>query len=139
MSSRESSRESRTESNRNFASRADATITIELGRDERRIYDRLRASVVTHRSPADRSGVRDLLFLLPDLTVLLMRLMRDSRVPLASKALALVGVGYVLSPLDFMPAILLGPWRWSGSVTCSRPSTSCPPSCSAPSVWWTIS
>ena len=47
--------------------------------------------------------------LLPDLTVLLARLMRDDRVPLGGKAIALLGVGYVLSPLDFIPTFLFGP------------------------------
>ena len=50
-----------------------------------------------------------LLLLLPDLGILLLRLLRDDRVPIASKAVALAGLGYVLSPLDFMPAIFFGP------------------------------
>jgi uncharacterized membrane protein YkvA (DUF1232 family) len=53
--------------------------------------------------------VRDLLLLLPDLTVLLMRLLRDPRVSLGDKAVALLGLGYVLSPIDLLPEILLGP------------------------------
>jgi uncharacterized membrane protein YkvA (DUF1232 family) len=61
------------------------------------------------RAAADPSGVADLLLLLPDLTVLLLRLLRDQRVPLARKAVAVAGVAYVLSPLDLMPALLLGP------------------------------
>jgi uncharacterized membrane protein YkvA (DUF1232 family) len=35
--------------------------------------------------------------------------MRDDRVPVGSKALAVLGVGYVMSPLDFLPALLFGP------------------------------
>ena len=54
-------------------------ITIELNPRERRLYDRLLAKVIERR-PAESSGVRDLILLLPDLTVLLMRLMRDPRV-----------------------------------------------------------
>jgi uncharacterized membrane protein YkvA (DUF1232 family) len=50
-----------------------------------------------------------LLLLLPDLTVLLLRLLRDDRVPLAPKAVAVAGVAYVLSPLDLVPSLLLGP------------------------------
>ena len=45
----------------------------------------------------------------PDLTVLLARLLRDDRVPLARKAIAVAGVAYVLSPLDLLPSLLLGP------------------------------
>jgi len=86
-------------------------ITIELNPREQRLYDRLREGVVRKRI-GEGSGVRDLLLLLPDLTVLLMRLLRDPRVPVTSKAVALLGVGYVLSPIDLMPAILLGPMGW---------------------------
>lgn len=83
-------------------------ITIELNPRERRLYDRLRASVITPR-PGAGSGLRDLLLLLPDVTVLLLRLLRDSRVPLGAKAVALLGVGYILSPVDLVPEILFGP------------------------------
>jgi len=85
-----------------------ASITIELNPRERRLYDRLRRQVI-EREPGAGSGVRDLLLLLPDLTVCLLRLLRDDRVPLASKALAVVGVGYVFSPVDLVPGLLFGP------------------------------
>jgi uncharacterized membrane protein YkvA (DUF1232 family) len=84
-------------------------ITIELNPGERRIWDRLRSQVVAERDPGSSSGMGDMLCLLPDLTVLLLRLLRDGRVPLASKAIALAGVGYVISPIDLMPALLFGP------------------------------
>ncbi len=86
-------------------------ITIELNPREQRLYDRLRDGVAEKRI-GESSGVRDLVLLLPDLTVLLMRLLQDSRVPITSKAVALLGVGYVLSPIDLLPAILLGPIGW---------------------------
>jgi len=41
--------------------------------------------------------------------VLLARLLRDPRVPIGPKLVALVGLGYVLSPLDLLPEFLLGP------------------------------
>lgn len=84
------------------------TITIELNPRERRLYDRLRKQLVQRRSPAG-SGPGDLLLLLPDLTVLLARLLKDGRVPVTSKAVALLGVGYVLSPIDLLPSLLIGP------------------------------
>lgn len=87
---------------------ADDPITIELNPRERRFYDRFRAQVASVE-PSSGSGVRDLLLLLPDLTVLLMRLLRDPRVSLGDKGLALLGLGYVLSPIDLLPEILLGP------------------------------
>ncbi len=82
-------------------------VTIELNPRERRMYDRLRAVVSAPRAGA--SSFADLLLLLPDVVVLMLRLMRDERVPLAGKVVALLGVGYVLSPIDLVPEILLGP------------------------------
>lgn len=87
---------------------SESTVTIELNPRDRRLYDRLRTQVVKRR-PGASSGVRDLLLLLPDLTVCLLRLLRDDRVPIASKAVALVGVGYVISPIDLVPGLLFGP------------------------------
>ncbi len=87
---------------------AGAPITIELNPRGRRLYDRLRTQVVKTQA-GSRSGVRDLLLLLPDLTVLLMRLMRDPRVPMTSKVIALLGIGYVVSPIDLIPSLLVGP------------------------------
>jgi len=59
--------------------------------------------------PGAATGARDLLLLLPDLTILLARLLRDGRVPLFEKGIAVAGIAYVLSPIDFMPALVLGP------------------------------
>ena len=86
----------------------DPPLLIELNPRERRLYDRLRSQIVA-AEPGDASTIRDMLLLLPDLAVLLFRLMRDDRVPLASKAVAALGAAYLLSPLDLMPALLLGP------------------------------
>jgi len=88
---------------------SDQSVTIELNPDEERLYERLRSAVISARPKGDRSGLLDLLFLLPDFTVLLMRLLRDERVPLMAKAVALGGVAYVVSPIDVLPALLLGP------------------------------
>ena len=84
---------------------AEDCVIIELTPRERRLYDRLRARVVKAR-PGATSGVRDAILLLPDLTVLLMRLLRDSRVPISCKVIAVLGVGYALSPIDLIPALL---------------------------------
>jgi uncharacterized membrane protein YkvA (DUF1232 family) len=82
--------------------------TIEMSRRERRLYDRIRRMLVSHRAPGEGSGARDVLLLLPDLSVLLVRLLRDDRVPPGAKAIAVAGLGYVLSPFDFLP-VFLGP------------------------------
>ncbi len=87
---------------------SEVPVVIELNPRERRLYDRLRARIVVPgRRP--HSGPGDLLFLLPDLVVLLGRLLRDERVPLGAKVVALLGIGYVLSPIDLLPEVLLGP------------------------------
>ncbi len=88
---------------------ADEPVLIELNPREQRLYDRLRTRVAKIPEPGQASGVGDILLLLPDFTVLLARLLRDPRVPRRSKLYALFGIGYVLSPIDLMPAILLGP------------------------------
>jgi uncharacterized membrane protein YkvA (DUF1232 family) len=87
---------------------AEKIITIELNPRERRFYDRFRSQVVTGRAGAN-SGLRDILLLLPDLTVLLTRLLRDRRVPRGPKLVALMGLGYVVSPIDVLPTVLFGP------------------------------
>ena len=83
-------------------------MTIELNPRERRLYDRLRQHIV-EREPGAGSSARDLLLLLPDLTILLIRLLRDRRVPLLQKGVAVAGVAYVVSPIDLIPTILFGP------------------------------
>jgi uncharacterized membrane protein YkvA (DUF1232 family) len=83
-------------------------ISIELNPREQRLYDRLRARVVKVR-PGAASCIRDAILLLPDLTVLLARLVRDSRVPLSCKVIAVLGVSYALSPIDLIPSLLVGP------------------------------
>jgi len=82
-------------------------VTIELNPKERRLYDRLRERVSEPSGVG--TGLFDLLLLVPDLTVLLLRLLRDDRVPVGSKGIAMLGIGYVLSPLDVLPEIFLGP------------------------------
>lgn len=86
-------------------------VEIELGARERRLYDRLRRAVVEGR-PGAPSGARDLVLLVPDLAVLLLRLLRDERVAPGDKVLVLGGLGYLLSPIDLLPEILFGPFGW---------------------------
>lgn len=83
-------------------------VTIELNPREQRLYDRLRSRVVPQR-PGEPSTLGDLGLLLPDLTVLLLRLLRDQRVPLLPKTLAVAGIVYAISPVDLVPAFLFGP------------------------------
>lgn len=83
-------------------------VTIELNPKERRLYDQLRERLVESASSgASRFG--DVLLFLPDLTILLLRLLRDERVPLLEKGLAVAGIAYVVSPIDVLPALVMGP------------------------------
>ncbi len=82
-------------------------IEIELNSGERRFYDRVRRSL--RPGPANRSELRDVLLLLPDLVMLMFRLLRDERVAVGDKLLAALGIAYVLSPIDLMPTFLFGP------------------------------
>lgn len=84
------------------------TVMIELNPKERRLYDRLRSQIVESPQNAP-SGLGDLVLLVPDLAILLARLLRDERVPIFDKGIAVAGLAYVVSPVDLLPALLLGP------------------------------
>lgn len=53
-----------------------------------------------------KGRLRSFLMFLPNLVVLLGRLLKDGRVPTAEKALFLGAIVYVVSPLDFIPDVL---------------------------------
>ncbi len=84
-------------------------ITIDITARERRTYERLRSRVVAGQ-PGEASGFRDLILLLPDFVVLLSRLARDRQVPPGAKLVAASAVAYVLSPIELLPELLLGPF-----------------------------
>lgn len=86
----------------------DAVVEIDLSARERRLYDRWRA-MLAKPLPGASPALRDALLALPDLAVLVLRLLRDSRVRPGDKAIALLGVAYVLSPIDLMPEFIFGP------------------------------
>ena len=65
-------------------------IEIELNAGEQRFYDRVRRRV-REPAPGTSSDLRDLVMLLPDLTMLMFRLLRDDRVRVGDKALAVLG------------------------------------------------
>ena len=52
-----------------------------------------------------RSRMSGFLMFLPNLVMLLGRLLKDARVPNAEKALFLAAIVYVISPLDFIPDV----------------------------------
>lgn len=52
-----------------------------------------------------KGRMRNFLMFLPNMVVLLGRLLKDARVPTAEKALFLAAIVYVISPLDFIPDV----------------------------------
>lgn len=52
-----------------------------------------------------KGRMRSFLMFLPNMVMLLGRLLRDARVPTAEKALFLAAIVYVISPLDFIPDV----------------------------------
>lgn len=52
-----------------------------------------------------KSRMRNFLMFLPNMVVLLGRMLKDARVPAAEKALFLAAIVYVISPLDFIPDV----------------------------------
>jgi uncharacterized membrane protein YkvA (DUF1232 family) len=52
-----------------------------------------------------RGRMSNFLMFLPNMVMLLGRLLKDARVPTAEKALFLAAIVYVISPLDFIPDI----------------------------------
>jgi uncharacterized membrane protein YkvA (DUF1232 family) len=87
----------------------EARLEIEVSGREQRLYDRVRTKLAGAPGVDGSAGVRDLLLLLPDLAVLLARLLRDRRVPLGARLIAGAALAYVLSPVDVMPEFLFGP------------------------------
>jgi uncharacterized membrane protein YkvA (DUF1232 family) len=52
-----------------------------------------------------KGRMRSFVMFLPNMVMLLGRLMRDSRVPTAEKALFAAAIVYVISPIDFIPDV----------------------------------
>jgi uncharacterized membrane protein YkvA (DUF1232 family) len=62
---------------------------------------------ITRRERSELKGrMRSFLMFLPNLVMLLARMIKDPRVPTAEKALFLGAIVYVISPIDFIPDVL---------------------------------
>ena len=61
-----------------------------------------------NKTGGHQTNLREYALVAPHLVVLLGRLMRDPRVPARSKAVVLLTVGYLLSPIDVIPDIAPG-------------------------------
>lgn len=53
-----------------------------------------------------RALARDSVLMLPNLVKLLARLIKDPRVPRRSKLVLMAAIGYVMSPIDFLPEVI---------------------------------
>ncbi len=61
---------------------------------------------LTRREKSESKGrMRNFLMFLPNMVMLLGRMLKDARVPTAEKALFLAAIVYVVSPLDFIPDV----------------------------------
>ncbi len=75
-----------------------------------RFYDRIRAGIrayLANKAHLDKSA--DYLLLVPDVFMLLWRLVNDARVNAKNKVLLGSGLAYYFFPLDMMPEGFLGP------------------------------
>ncbi|HHX11045.1 MAG TPA: DUF1232 domain-containing protein [Firmicutes bacterium] len=73
---------------------------------ERRIYDRYRTKVtevLDSKIPPKYHKASQYLFLLPDLAVLILRLLKDKRVPAKAKFNLCIAFAYLSSPIDVLP------------------------------------
>ena len=59
-----------------------------------------------------KGRMRNFLMFLPNMVVLLGRLLKDARVPTAEKALFVAAIVYVISPIDLIPDIFPSLARW---------------------------
>ncbi len=85
-----------------------STVEYDLERAER-FYTRLRRRISTwlSRHTGIDGKIRDALLLLPDLFVLVTRLIRDSRIDIGPKLQLIAAATYVISPIDLVPDFLL--------------------------------
>jgi uncharacterized membrane protein YkvA (DUF1232 family) len=81
------------------------------GEDSPRFYDRIRKSIqsyVENKGGAVEKAA-DFLLLVPDVFILLWRLVSDPRVVAKDKVLLGSAVAYFIFPFDFVPEALVGP------------------------------
>jgi len=76
-----------------------------------RFYDRIRGSIQRyldrHGGVMEKTG--EYLLLVPDVFILLWRLVKDARVKGKNKALLVSALAYYISPFDLIPEAIVGP------------------------------
>lgn len=71
-----------------------------------RFYDRLRRRVISFAEKKNKERVTQYLLLLPDLFILMLRLIADKRVSVRGKLLLAGAITYLVIPLDIIPDFL---------------------------------
>ncbi|WP_066639756.1 YkvA family protein [Desulfolucanica intricata] len=76
-----------------------------------RFYEKLRQKIkgFAYKAGKPNDVVIEYILLLPDLFVLLLRLMKDKRISIKNKAMLGAAIAYVVSPVDFIPEAVFGP------------------------------
>lgn len=77
-----------------------------------RLYDNLRCKIA---KPDATLG--NVALVIPDFLMLLLRISRDGRLPRRYRLLAGAALGYLASPLDFIPGWLIGPAGFVDDLT----------------------
>ncbi|MDP3487270.1 MAG: DUF1232 domain-containing protein [Bacillota bacterium] len=80
-----------------------------------RLYDTVRYRV-SGATPVE-AHYRNMVLLIPDFLMLLLRISRDGRLPRRHRVLAGAAVAYLASPLDFIPSWLFGPAGFVDDLT----------------------
>jgi len=70
-------------------------------------YDRWREKIHTWVADHSAHQLADVVMLVPDLAMLLMRLIRDNRVPFKFKAQLILAAAYLAAPIDILPEAVM--------------------------------
>lgn len=76
-----------------------------------RFYDKLRRTIENSLRRGDKKLAKwaEFLLIVPDIFILLARLVNDARVSGKNKILLGTGIAYFILPIDLMPELILGP------------------------------
>ena len=77
----------------------------------KRFYDKLRKKVSKYCGKHS-----DIVLLAPDIFMLLLRLLKDDRVPLKYKGIVTAAITYFISPIDLLPEAFLGPFGYTDDI-----------------------
>ncbi|MBE6050424.1 MAG: DUF1232 domain-containing protein [Clostridium sp.] len=60
-------------------------------------------NIIKDKLPEELKGVSNIVFILPDLTALIYRLLKDKRVPFKTKMAVSASIAYIMFPIDIIP------------------------------------